>query len=141
MKQLIIGSFLAIITLNTSAQNKDVQTIKSILHAQTKQWNTGNLEAFMIGYWQNDSLLFIGSKGPTYGYNTTLKNYKKNYPDTAHMGKLSFDIVSVNKLSAEYYFVVGKWFLKRSVGNVGGMYTLLFRKINGQWVIVVDHSS
>ena len=141
MKQLVIVTFLAIITLNSSAQNKDAQTIKSILHAQTKQWNLGNLDAFMIGYWQNDSLLFIGSKGPTYGYNTTLKNYKKNYPDTAHMGKLSFDIVSVKMLSTEYYFVVGKWFLKRSVGNIGGMYTLLFRKINGQWVIVVDHSS
>ena len=141
MKQLVIVTFLAIITLNSSAQNKDAQTIKSILHAQTKQWNLGNLEAFMTGYWQNDSLLFIGSKGPTYGYNTTLKNYKKNYPDTAHMGKLSFDIVSVKMLSTEYYFVVGKWFLKRSVGNIGGMYTLLFRKINGQWVIVVDHSS
>jgi ketosteroid isomerase-like protein len=141
MKQILIITFLAIITLNAAAQNKDVQTIKSILNAQTKQWNAGNLEAFMTGYWQNDSLLFIGNTGPKYGYNTTLENYKKSYPDTAHMGKLSFDIVSVKMLSPAYYFVVGKWFLKRSVGHVGGMYTLLFRKINGKWLIVVDHSS
>jgi hypothetical protein len=57
------------------------------------------------------------------------------------MGKLSFDILEVKRLSPGYYFVVGKWFLKRSVGDIGGMYTLLFRKINGKWVIVVDHSS
>ncbi|MBC7721890.1 MAG: DUF4440 domain-containing protein [Pedobacter sp.] len=141
MKQLLTIIFLAIISLQATAQNKDVQTIKGILAAQTKQWNIGNLDSFMHGYWQNDSLLFIGSKGPKYGYITTLENYKKGYPDTAHMGKLAFDIVAIKKLSAEYYFVVGKWHLQRSVGDVGGMYTLLFRKINSEWVIVVDHSS
>jgi hypothetical protein len=40
-----------------------------------------------------------------------------------------------------YYTVVGKWFLKRSVGDVGGHYSLLFRRIKGKWVIVLDHSS
>ena len=141
MKQIRCIIFLSIITLHTSAQNKDIQTIKGILAAQTKQWNIGNLDSFMHGYWQDDSLLFIGSKGSKYGYNTTLENYKKGYPDTAHMGKLAFDIVEVRKLSTEYYFVVGKWHLQRSIGDASGMYTLLFRKISGQWVIVVDHSS
>ncbi len=140
MKHAMLLAFVTIIATKSIGQNKDVQSIKAILNTQTKQWNAGNLDAFMHGYWQNDSLLFIGSKGPKYGYNTTLNNYKKSYPDTAHMGKLAFDIVDVKKLSAEYYFVVGKWHLQRSVGNVGGMYTLLFKKINGQWVIVVDHS-
>ena len=141
MKQLLLIICLATITLHTFAQSKDVQAIKSILNTQTNQWNAGNLDAFMKGYWENDSLLFIGSKGPKYGYKTTLDSYKKSYPDTAHMGKLLFDIVDVKKLSAEYYFVVGKWHLQRSIGDVSGMYTLLFRKINGKWVIVVDHSS
>ena len=141
MKQIFFIICLATISVNANAQNNDVQTIKSILTTQTKQWNVGNLNAFMKGYWQNDSLLFIGSKGLKYGYNNTLESYKKSYPDTAHMGKLTFDIVDVKKLSADYYFVVGKWFLQRSVGNVNGMYTLLFKKINGKWVIVVDHSS
>ncbi len=141
MKQLLLIICLATITLHTSAQNKDVQAIKSILNTQTTQWNAGNLDAFMKGYWENDSLLFIGSKGPKYGYKTTLDSYKKSYQDTAHMGKLSFDIVDVKKLSAEFYFVVGKWHLQRSVGDASGMYTLLFKKINGNWVIVVDHSS
>ena len=141
LKQILLVLFLAINTLQSSAQNKDVHIIKGILAAQTKQWNIGNLDSFMHGYWQSDSLLFIGSKGPKYGYRPILENYKKSYPDTAHMGKLAFDIVEIRKLSAEYYFVVGKWHLQRSIGDVGGMYTLLFKKINGKWVIVVDHSS
>jgi len=57
------------------------------------------------------------------------------------MGSLSFDLIKVQRLSPEYYFVVGKWFLKRTVGDIGGHYDLLFRKINGRWFIVSDHSS
>ena len=141
MKQLFTLILITIVCLTATAQNKDTAAIRAILTAQTTQWNNGNLDAFMKGYWQNDSLLFIGSKGPKYGYATTLDNYKKGYPDTAHMGKLLFDIVSIKQLSPSYCFVVGKWHLQRSVGDAGGMFTLLFRKIKGQWVIVVDHSS
>jgi ketosteroid isomerase-like protein len=95
----------------------------------------------MVGYWNDDSLMFIGKSGVTYGYNNTLNNYKKGYSDTAQMGKLVFDILQVKRISVDHYFVVGKWFLKRSVGDIGGHYTLLFRKIKGRWVIVADHSS
>lgn len=140
MKLLL--SILTSLTLLTShAQSKDEQIIRSILAAQTKNWNTGNMEAFMQGYWKNDSLLFVGKNGPRYGFTTTLENYKKSYPDTATMGKLSFDILKTEQLSPDRYFVLGKWMLKRSIGDISGYYTLLFRKINNKWVIVADHSS
>jgi hypothetical protein len=57
------------------------------------------------------------------------------------MGKLDFDILQVKLLSNEYAFVLGKWHLTRSIGDIGGYYTLLFRKIKGQWFIIVDHTS
>lgn len=140
MKQLLLIASL-ILSINGFAQNKDELAIKKMLAAQEKAWNDGSLDKFMVGYWQNDSLLFIGSKGPKYGYRTTLENYKKNYPDAAHMGHFTSTILSMKKLSADYYFVVGKWFLKRTVGDASGHYTLLIKKINGQWLIVADHSS
>jgi hypothetical protein len=123
------------------AQSKDEKAITQMLKAQEAAWNEGSLEKFMVGYWQNDSLMFIGKNGPTYGYNNTLANYKKGYPDTSYMGKFTSTIIGFKKLSANYYFVTGKWFLKRSVGDAKGYYTLLLRKINGKWVIVADHSS
>ena len=123
------------------AQSPDEKSILKILDDQTKYWNQGNLDQFVKGYWHHDSLMFIGQSGVTYGYQNTLNNYKKNYSDTAKMGKLAFDIIKIQRLSQDYYFVVGKWFLKRSVGDLNGHYTLLFRKINNEWVIVADHSS
>ena len=140
MKKII---FLLIL-LNTGkifAQSSDETAVRKILATQNAAWNRGDVDAFMIGYWQNDSLMFIGQNGITYGWQNTLNNYKKNYPDTATMGKLNFTLVTVKPLSKEYYHVVGKWHLTRSVGNASGHFTLLFRKIKGEWVIIEDHSS
>ena len=122
-------------------QSKDELQIRKILNTQTEAWNRGDAKIFMKGYWENDSLMFIGKSGVTYGYKNTLENYKKNYPDTTAMGKLTFTLIQVKRLSAEYYHVTGKWHLKRTIGDIGGHYTLLFRNIKGRWVIISDHSS
>ena len=141
----MIKTFLFIVMVFLSsllfAQSNDEGAIRKLLDEQTAAWNRGNIETFMHGYWESDSLMFIGKSGVTYGYINTLNNYKKGYPDTAAMGKLFFTLIQVKKLSKEYYHVTGKWFLKRSMGDIGGHYTLLFRKINGRWVIISDHSS
>ncbi len=140
MKHLLLYTVL-ILSVTCQAQDKDKEAILKILDNQTKAWNKGDVENFMVGYWNNDSLMYVGKGGITYGYNPTLENYKKNYGSKEKMGELTFTILHVKRLSPEYYQVVGKWHLKRSVGDVGGYYTLLFRKIKGEWVIISDHSS
>lgn len=115
--------------------------IRQLLSDQTRAWNQGDIDNFMKTYWQNDSLMFIGKNGITYGWINTRNNYKKNYPDTAAMGKLSFDILLVKQLSFQYFQVIGKWHLQRSMGDLSGHYTLLLKKIKGQWLIISDHSS
>jgi ketosteroid isomerase-like protein len=120
---------------------KDADSIKAVLARQQAAWNSGNIDQFMVGYWPSDSLMFIGKNGIKFGYQVTLDNYKKGYPDTAAMGKLQFTLLQLKPLSPQYYFVVGKWHLTRSIGNIEGHFTLLFRKIKGRWVVVADHSS
>ena len=138
---ILLGRYLRLFLVYLQAQSKNETTIRNILNEQTRAWNKGDINGFMKGYWENDSLMFIGKTGITYGWTNTLNNYKKGYPDTAAMGKLTFTLFSVKRLSKRHYHVVGKWFLKRSIGDVGGHYTLLFQKINGRWVIIADHSS
>jgi ketosteroid isomerase-like protein len=136
-----ITTILLVITISVNAQSNDGQVILQLLEKQRTAWNNGDLSSFMDTYWKNDSLMFIGKSGITYGWQNTLNNYKKGYPDTATMGKLNFNILHVKRLSVLYYSVVGKWHLKRSVGDVGGHFTLLFKKIGNRWLIVSDHSS
>jgi len=132
--------FLFIASL-ASGQSNEQTSVKQLLTAQTESWNRGDIEGFMQTYWKSDSLMFIGKSGVHFGWQETLNNYKKSYPDTAAMGRLSFDIIAMKKLSADYYYVVGKWMLKRSIGDLSGHYDLLLRKINGKWFIISDHSS
>ena len=137
--------FLLIISLaavsSAAAQSADEKAIRKILDDQVYYWNKGDLDNFVKGYWNNDSVMFIGSKGIVYGYQNTLNRYKQSYSDTAKMGKLTFTILHVNNLAPDVYFVVGKFFLKRTIGDAEGHYTLLFKKIKGQWKIISDHSS
>lgn len=141
MGKKILILLLVCISQHAIAQSKDEKAILDLLSAQVTFWNKGDVNQFMQGYWENDSLIFVGKNGVTYGYNKTLANYKKNYPDKANMGALKFTLISVQALDNQYYSVIGKWELTRSVGNVSGHYTLLFKKINGQWKIILDHSS
>lgn len=142
--KVLISVLLVLMVFNANAQpvsNKEVVAITKVLNTQAEAWNTGSVEGYMQGYWNSDSLLFIGSKGPAYGYTTTLERYKKSYPDKAAMGTLSFSNLSFYKLSDEYYHVVGAWKLVREKDTPGGYFTLLFKKIKGKWLIVADHTS
>jgi ketosteroid isomerase-like protein len=140
MKSLLLN-FLLLIDISSIAQSKDETAIRQLLNEQTVAWNRGNIEDFMKGYWKDDSLMFIGKSGITYGWNNTLNNYKKNYADTTAMGKLSFNIINTKQLSFQYFHVTGKWHLQRSIGDLSGYFTLLFKKIEERWVIIADNSS
>ena len=137
----LLGLFFLLLSASSNAQTKDEIAIRKVLSIQSDAWTRGDIDGFMKGYWKNDSLVFIGKNGVTYGWQNTLNNYKKGYPDTATMGKLTFTLISVKRLSEKYYRVIGKWFLKRTIGDVGGHFTLLLEKIKGVWVIIEDHTS
>lgn len=120
---------------------KDKQAILDVLETQRLAWNKGDLQTFMQGYVKSDSLLFVGSSGPTYGWQKTLDNYKKTYTGDAGMGILTFGIKKVDFLNRDIAFVLGSWHLKREKDEPKGYFTLLFKKLNGEWKIFVDHSS
>jgi len=140
MKRVFPLVLFLLIALPGFAQKAE-KSIRAIMQTQEDAWNRGDLEAFMDSYWHSDSLKFIGSRGLTYGWQQTLDNYKKGYPDRDAMGTLKFTILSVEQLSSKSAFVIGKWHLARKAGDLSGHYTLLWKKIKGKWVIVADHSS
>ncbi|MCU0383698.1 MAG: nuclear transport factor 2 family protein [Cyclobacteriaceae bacterium] len=134
---------LIFVFLPTYAQTDEVakNAILSIMHNQQKAWNEGNIESFMLGYWQSDSLQFIGSNGIQLSWQKTLANYKKSYLNVAAMGKLEFSEIQIKILSDTKAFVIGRWKLTREKDQPKGYFTLLWEKKNGNWVITVDHSS
>ncbi len=137
MRSLIIIFIIIAFAFAGNAQEKE---IKEVLKNQVRCWNVGDLDCFMASYWKSDSLLFIGKNGLTQGWDKTYNNYFNNYPADV-MGILNFDILKVQPLADDAYFVVGKWNLIRQAGDSRGHFSLIFRKIEGQWLITSDHSS
>ncbi len=143
MKKYLIILSISLVSnkFYSQTENNIKSAIGKIMHEQEQAWDKGDIDGFMAAYWNSDSLRFIGKNGITYGWKNTIDNYKKNYPDKANMGELIFSIISTEQLSETTCYVIGKWDLKREKGDIGGYYTLLWKKIAGKWVIVIDHTS
>ncbi len=140
MKNFML-SLLIILPLFAATQNhlsKNFQAIHAAMQAQETAWNQGDIELFMQYYWQSDSLQFVGANGPTYGWQTTLDNYKRRYPNKMAMGILHFDILNMNCRSKRVISVLGKFTLERAHDRPEGYFLLIWQKIKGRWVIVAD---
>ena len=131
---------MAIVTVSCSNSTSEKATIMKVMNAQEQAWNDGNVADFMKGYWKSDSLMFVGKKGLKYGWKTTLYNYKKSYPDKAAMGKLEFEVIKL-EVNGSSAFMLGKWSLIREKDNPNGYFDLYWKKIDGKWVITIDHTS
>jgi len=117
--------------------------IRSVIEAQQAAWNRGDVDGFMAGYEASGATTFVGAT-VTHGYQQVLDNYHRRYPTKAKMGQLAFSDLEVKLLGDDYASVIGKWHLARTAdagGDVGGIFTLLFRRTASGWKIILDHTS
>lgn len=119
----------------------DFEQIRQIFFQQEADWNRGDIDAFMQAYWNSEELQFGGANGITKGWQQTLDSYKKGYPDKETMGRLSFQIKDMTQHSEAVISLTGSWELERLKDRPGGHFLLIWRKMEGQWKIVVDHTS
>ena len=135
---------LSIIAASARAQEKSpVPQVRAVLNAQVEAWNAGKLEEFMKGYWQSPELTFFSGGHQTAGWDATIERYRKTYQaEGREMGKLAFSELKIEPLGADAAFVRGRFQLTLSDGKQPtGIFTLIFRRIKGEWKIVHDHTS
>ena len=144
-KALAILSLLIFSTFTFVSQD-DATEIETVLTTQSKCWNDGDIDGFMQTYWKSADLTFSAGGKTTRGWQQTLDRYKKSYPKDK-MGTLTFDGLEVTMLSEESALVLGKWHLsipqKDEDADLkkGGNFSLVIRKLKGDWKIIHDHSS
>jgi hypothetical protein len=141
MSRNFIGLIVFLFSFSALSQSKEVKEVLDCMQQQESAWNNFSIEGFMNYYWNSDSLMFIGSKGITFGWKQTLENYKKNYKTPELMGVLTFTNLSAEKISDDAVYIIGRWQIQRKELAIGGNYSLLWRKLNGKWVITRDHTS
>lgn len=143
-KILVFALFWAVfesLPAQSGLATRNQKAIEQLLEDQRLAWNRGDLNAYMLGYWNSDQLVFVGSKGLTKGWESTLANYKKAYPDVEAMGSLTFELLQLDGLGSKGAMVIGKWRLDRKAGVLQGHFMLVLRKFGREWKIIADHSS
>ena len=141
MRSIPIFLAMLLAACSTSPRQDAKTAISTIMKAQEDAWNAGDIEAFMEPYQHSDSLVFIGSRGLSYGWQKVLDNYKTSYPTQGAMCTLRFENKMFRPLGSENYWVAGAWTLFREADTLSGHYTLVWALQNGKWVIISDHSS
>ena len=136
---------LFLFSLNSYSQNpislKDSLGIMNVMSLQQDAWNNGDIDSFMQGYLKSEELVFSGKSGPIYGWENTRKRYYSSYPNTQIMGKLNFTVKKIKLISLNSAYLIGEYYLKRSTEDSYGHFTLLWKKVDDNWLIVSDHTS
>ena len=135
--------FLAInITYGQSILSEsDKNEIISVLKQQENFWNSGDIDGFMRGYVKSDYLVFNGSSGPFYGWDSVKDRYLKAYPSKEKMGTLNFKIHNISLITSSVAQLIGQFFLSYPKSEVSGYFTLILIKSKGEWLILSDHTS
>tara|TARA_B100001113_G_C21110610_1_gene623073 strand:- start:912 stop:1343 length:432 start_codon:yes stop_codon:yes gene_type:complete len=136
--------FLIISTASIYSQNiKEADSLKilNVLETQRIAWNNFDIDEFMQGYLKSDKLVFSGSSGPIYGWDFVKDRYLNTYSSNELMGYLDFEINDLFLITKKVAILLGKFNIKRDNENLSGYFTLVFKKIKGNWYIVSDHTS
>jgi ketosteroid isomerase-like protein len=123
------------------SREADRAKITAVLTAQQSAWNRGDVDSFIVGYWESPELTFSGSSGIARGFEGVRQRYKKNYPDRAAMGELAFSELEFRFLGADAALVLGHWHLQREKGDIGGVFSLVWQRFPEGWKIIHDHTS
>jgi len=145
---LLILVAVSLVVLNFSFQRwrghvYDQRTnIQAVLDSQVEAWNTGDLEGFMAGYWDSPELTFFSGKDSKTGWQATLERYRNRYQaEGKEMGSLTFSDIRIEQIDASHAWVRGRFTLVLSKETVGGLFTLIFKRLPEGWQIIHDHTS
>ena len=137
--QLFVFSILSLSSVGAT-ENEPLVEIEKIILTQADAWNRGDLDEFMKAYWNDERLTFSSGGQTQRGWMATRQRYAARYPDRATMGKLTFSQLETQSLGDTAALTLGKWQLEREQ-PIGGNFSLVWRKIDGDWFIIHDHSS
>ena len=140
MKKLLLIALILFILSCSKNNANDIDAIKQILTIQQICWNNGDIDGFMLGYWNSDKFKFSWH-GIEYGWKNALEKYKISYPTKESMGEFIFEILDVKLTSDTTAILDGEWELIRKNDNPKGSFTYIFKKIENNWLIISDYST
>jgi beta-aspartyl-peptidase (threonine type) len=120
-----------------------VQAVRALLDRQVVDWNKGDLDAFLTGYWNSPKVVFLSGGQRHEGFDTMRARYRRRYQaEGKEMGRLDFSELEFEPLGPKAVMARGRWRLTMSDGSKpAGLFTLIVRKLPEGWKIIHDHTS
>lgn len=153
MRRVFIGlAAAAVLTLAApaSAQTADAPafdeaveraTIFAVISDMQAAWNRGDYRGYMQGF-RNPDVIFVSGGRIKDGWQGALDDYIRNYgPVPETRGTLMFHDMTVEFLADDAAQLIGRYTLERPERPMEGINTRLFRKVDGRWVIALNHVS
>ena len=123
--------------------NDSVRDTRLLLDRQAADWNKGDLDGFLAGYWNSPKVVFQSGGHRSDGWQAMRDRYRRRYQAEGRaMGQLTFSSVEIEPLCPDVVMARGQWQLLLPDGaRPGGLFTLIVRKFPEGWKIVHDHTS
>jgi uncharacterized protein (TIGR02246 family) len=114
--------------------------LKVITHMQTA-WNRGDFRGYMEGF-KNPDVTFVSGGRFQDGWQGTLDHYIRDYGASAETrGTLRFYDIRIEMLAPDAAQLISRFALERPQHPQYGINTRLMRKVDGRWVIALNHVS
>jgi uncharacterized protein (TIGR02246 family) len=122
-------------------EETEKRAIVGVVANMESAWNRGDFRAYMAGF-ENPNVVFVSRGEAQQGWQRTLDHYVRDYGgDPARRGRLHFWDLRVELLSPDAAQLVGRYRLEGGARPQEGINTRLFRKVDGRWVIALNHVS
>lgn len=119
----------------------EAAAIRRVIADMEAAWNRGDFRGYMQGF-KNPDVVFVSRGRFQRDWQGTLDHYVRDYGgDPARRGRLHFFDVRVEMLGPDAAQLIGRYRLEGGGSPQDGINTRLMRKVDGRWVIALNHVS
>ena len=115
--------------------------IRQVIAGMEAAWNRGDFRGYMAGF-KNPDVVFVSRGQFQQGWQGTLDHYLRDYGGApARRGHLHFWDIRIEMLAPDAAQLISRYRLEGGDHPQEGINTRLMRKVNGRWVIALNHVS
>ena len=117
------------------------RAIRQVIADMEGAWNRGDFRGYMEGF-QNPDVVFVSRGEFQRDWQGTLDHYVRDYGGAPERrGRLHFSDIRIEFLAPDAAQLISRYRLDRPENPQDGNNTRLMRKIEGRWVIALNHVS
>ena len=117
------------------------QAIREVIADMEAAWNRGDFRGYMAGF-KNPDVVFVSRGRFQRDWQGTLDHYVRDYGgNPERRGRLHFRDVRVEMMAPDAAQLISRYRLEGGERPQDGINTRLMRKVDGRWVIALNHVS